>query len=357
MIPRIQTSPLFVGNYRKRLLIFLLSLIIFSGLPFPAQSQSVAACASNPVCAAELGLAKAALAPSATGAAATNPFALGVAGSSVPLAAAALAYLNPADWSNLRDRTASSIADLHVTGTNIVVAYGSGCVKSFDNPDLVRWTITSTGYTTTNSSSAGSNWSDALSCGNPNNPSQGLPDSQILTAAAASAAAAAAAALPDASSPDSSLRNSAVSAAAAAAAAAQQASDLIAADPSSSSSDIAAAAASASAAGSSAAAAAAAAAQAQADFPPSDYSQPNITAIAPATGYTSSTNWLSHGVAVLSTKFPFDIFTVPTGGTSNLCPEYQFFTKTYQFCMIRDLVGFLRIPTIISFLIWSVMTV
>jgi hypothetical protein len=175
---------------------------------------------------------------------------------------------------------------------------------------------------------------------------QGLTDGQIYSEAAVAAAAAAV------SAASSGNDSQTVAAAAAAAAAA----GVVAASPSSTQADRDKASAAAAAAG---AAAAAASAREQAKQDAVDnYPRIGVQPISPASNYTSSVNWLSHGIQVFSNKFPFDLFSgsVSSGSVSE-CPNVTFFSKSFQLCPIRDLIGFLKIPVIIAFLVWNLMTI
>ena len=64
--------------------------------------------------------------------------------------------------------------------------------------------------------------------------------------------------------------------------------------------------------------------------------------------------WMQHGIEVLSTKFPFDMF-----GDLNLeeisadCPVYTFFQRDFELCVIKDFFAAFKIPAIIGFAIWS----
>jgi hypothetical protein len=176
-----------------------------------------------------------------------------------------------------------------------------------------------------------------------------LPQAGIYAAAAAAAAATAA------------NTNNTDDARAAAATAAIEAANFVSSDSTASQPDkdiAAAAAATAAAAKDAIAASVAAKAQAKSDakslYPDFPESQ---TAIAPATGYTSNVNWLAYGISVFSNKFPFDLFSGTVATVAPECPSVTFFTKSFELCPIRDLIGFLRIPVIIGFLIWSFMSI
>ena len=64
--------------------------------------------------------------------------------------------------------------------------------------------------------------------------------------------------------------------------------------------------------------------------------------------------WMQHGIEVLSTKFPFDIFgDLSFEEISADCPVYTFFQRDFELCVIKDFFAAFKIPAIIGFAIWS----
>ena len=64
--------------------------------------------------------------------------------------------------------------------------------------------------------------------------------------------------------------------------------------------------------------------------------------------------WMQHGIEVLSTKFPFDIFgDLNFEEISADCPVYTFFQRDFELCIIKDFFAAFKIPAIIGFAIWS----
>lgn len=79
---------------------------------------------------------------------------------------------------------------------------------------------------------------------------------------------------------------------------------------------------------------------------------PETTAI-PADTFTAQ-NWLTYGVTVLKTKFPFDILgDLSTTGSANECPKYTFFTHEFELCPIKDMLSIAKIPALIAFMVWA----
>jgi hypothetical protein len=58
---------------------------------------------------------------------------------------------------------------------------------------------------------------------------------------------------------------------------------------------------------------------------------------------------------VFSGKFPFDFFGSPPAPSIPECPNYTFFSETFELCPIRDLVGILKIPAILAYALWAIM--
>lgn len=68
-------------------------------------------------------------------------------------------------------------------------------------------------------------------------------------------------------------------------------------------------------------------------------------------------NFYQYGIEKLSNKFPFDFFTgVPTGTVAE-CPQFTFFTRTAEICLIRDFLSALKWPALIGFAIWGIMEI
>ena len=64
--------------------------------------------------------------------------------------------------------------------------------------------------------------------------------------------------------------------------------------------------------------------------------------------------WMQHGIEVLSTKFPFDMFgDLNFEEISSDCPVYTFFQRDFELCIIKDFFAAFKIPAIIGFAIWS----
>ena len=69
-------------------------------------------------------------------------------------------------------------------------------------------------------------------------------------------------------------------------------------------------------------------------------------------------NFVSYAVTKFSSKFPFDVVgQMPSGAASSACPKFTFFGRDFELCFIRDALSILRIPVVISFVIWSVMSI
>ena len=65
-------------------------------------------------------------------------------------------------------------------------------------------------------------------------------------------------------------------------------------------------------------------------------------------------SWMQHGIEVLSTKFPFDMFgDLDFQEISADCPVYTFFQRDFELCVIKDFFAAFKIPAIIGFAIWS----
>jgi hypothetical protein len=69
-------------------------------------------------------------------------------------------------------------------------------------------------------------------------------------------------------------------------------------------------------------------------------------------------NFLSHAMTVLSNKFPADFFGSYSGSPGvPQCPNYSFFGKTFEFCMISEFISILKYPAIISFATWAILAI
>lgn len=78
----------------------------------------------------------------------------------------------------------------------------------------------------------------------------------------------------------------------------------------------------------------------------------------PQVDFSTAENFLVHAKRVFSDKFPFDILgDFEAKGNSNECPKYTFFSHEFELCPIRDFLSMLKIPVIISFLIWAFMSI
>lgn len=67
-------------------------------------------------------------------------------------------------------------------------------------------------------------------------------------------------------------------------------------------------------------------------------------------------HFLSHAATVFADKFPLDVLgTLPEAETES-CPTLTFWGTSYEVCIINDLLQALKIPTLVSFTIWALLT-
>ncbi|MFN4831316.1 MAG: hypothetical protein ACK5L1_03745 [Pseudanabaena sp.] len=326
--------------FKRIFIAFLAGVLISIWNINPAQSQSIAACASNPACATTMGLTKAALKlpspvnPSGVvGASLINK----VSGTTLAVGGAAMAfgYLTNQDMQKIRE---DAIANHPVSyGTygifdTLINAFASSttapyCQSNIWVPQLSSW-FTQLSQNGTNWGIGGGNFGSSnparYTCRGVGSPLPVDPSDVIdsladhIIAEAATAAAAAAAA-----NPNLSLEERLAAAAAASAMA-----GLLGSDPAvpQSIKDSAAAAA---AAGS---ASAADAQQQAADTDPSN----------PANVAAGRINFVLYAIRVFSNKFPFDFFYSPSVSQISTCPAFTFFYYKFEFCFLVPLFNALR---------------
>jgi len=65
-------------------------------------------------------------------------------------------------------------------------------------------------------------------------------------------------------------------------------------------------------------------------------------------------NFFQYAIDTFSNKFPFDLFgTPPDALSAPECPTYTFYGHAFQLCIISDIFGILKIPTIIAYAVYS----
>ena len=69
-------------------------------------------------------------------------------------------------------------------------------------------------------------------------------------------------------------------------------------------------------------------------------------------------NFLTYARTKLIDNFPMDIWgTPPTEGDSTSCPRFTFWGKDFEICIILQALQILRVPVVISFIMWSIMSI
>jgi hypothetical protein len=299
---------------KKIFIAFLIGVLISIWNVNPVFSQSIQACATNPACAAELGLVRTGM----SAAVPTIPFSntVGAVGLTTAATVLALNYLKPSDLSPSSDRQSYCVYSSFYANYKIYpnISYHDAQANSSDNNPFPP-TLNQYGVPQCNPPSA------------PYNPPSPYSDSNILASAATAAAAAAA----------DSLANKDYSNALKAASAATAAAGLVSLSSGATQPEKDKASAAASAA------AAVSAAVASAPDAPLDTTDPlnvKVNVKNPA----SSTNFVAYSISIFATKFPFDFFYAPPiqDFSLNDCPSYTFFYYKFQFCFLVPLFNALR---------------
>ncbi len=71
----------------------------------------------------------------------------------------------------------------------------------------------------------------------------------------------------------------------------------------------------------------------------------------------SKPNFVQYAFDVFSNKFPLDIIgSLPAGQGLNDCPTVTFWGEGFEVCIVRDFLKMLKIPVVIAFTIWALLT-
>jgi len=72
----------------------------------------------------------------------------------------------------------------------------------------------------------------------------------------------------------------------------------------------------------------------------------------------SDPNFVEYAKVKLIDNFPVDIWgTPPNAGDIGQCPSFSFWGKDFQICIILQALQVLRVPVVISFIMWAVMSI
>lgn len=66
-------------------------------------------------------------------------------------------------------------------------------------------------------------------------------------------------------------------------------------------------------------------------------------------------HFIPYAFQVFSTKFPLDAIGSLPDGTERVCPVFSFFGESFEFCIINDAMDALKVPVLVSFVIWALM--
>ena len=93
------------------------------------------------------------------------------------------------------------------------------------------------------------------------------------------------------------------------------------------------------------------------DGAPDEWIEPAEVPVAPEVGELEpdpfdAQPWLPYAITVFGNKFPFDIFgDMQATSLPTECPVYTFLGYSHELCPIRDLIGVLKYPAIVGYMI------
>lgn len=70
----------------------------------------------------------------------------------------------------------------------------------------------------------------------------------------------------------------------------------------------------------------------------------------------SKPHFLAHAFSVFSDKFPLDVIGEFPEGYADICPVFTFFNESFELCIIIDFMRVLKIPAVLSFTIWALLS-
>jgi hypothetical protein len=92
---------------------------------------------------------------------------------------------------------------------------------------------------------------------------------------------------------------------------------------------------------------------------PKPSSPPEVTGEVPGqpkVAEFSKPNFLTYALTVFSEKFPLDVMgELPSGQGTDDCPRLTFWGEDFEVCIVRDFLKMLKIPIVISFIIWAIL--